>query len=80
MKELQEEQLKQTLFQILVDFNQQGMTLGTEFYVLKDVFNEFTKTYNNFIQQQMEKQKELEKSNEEITNEEEISLEGEVEE
>lgn len=79
MEELQEEQLKQTLFQVLVDFNQKGMSLGTEFYILKDVFNEFSKTYNSFIQQQLEKQKQ-ETEQPDLDEEEIIALEGEVEE
>ena len=62
MENLKEEQLKQTLLQVLVQFNQDGMSLGTEFYVLKDVFNEFSKTYENFIEQQIEKQKRNEES------------------
>ena len=62
METLKEEQLKQTLLQVLVQFNQDGMSLGTEFYVLKDVFNEFSKTYENFIEQQIEKQKQNEES------------------
>ena len=62
MENLKEEQLKQTLLQVLVQFNQEGMSLGTEFYILKDVFNEFSKTYENFIEQQIEKQKRNEES------------------
>ena len=62
MENLKEEELKQTLLQVLVQFNQNGMSLGTEFYVLKDVFNEFSKTYENFIKQQIEKQKKNEES------------------
>ena len=73
MEELKEEQLKQALSNALVHFNQQGLSLGTEFYVLKDVFNEFSNTYQQYINQQLEKQQKQEK---EIENNETIVEEG----
>jgi hypothetical protein len=70
MEPLQEEKLKQNLLEVLVYYNQQGVSLGTEFYVLKDVFNEFTKTYEQFIKQETEKIKnQNEEKQEEVENE-----------
>lgn len=55
---MKEEQLKQTLEQVLIQFNQQGLTIGTEFYILKNVFNDFEKMYDKHLSQEIQKQKE----------------------
>jgi hypothetical protein len=53
-----EEQLKQSLIQTLVHFNQEGLTIGTEFYILKDVYNDFLMTYQKYLEEQSKKAEE----------------------
>ena len=80
MEGLKEESFKQDLLRVISHYNnEENLSLGTTFYIVKDVFNEITKTYDMYISQQLEKQKqqqEIEQSDEE----EMIALEGEVEE
>lgn len=60
-----EEQFRSDLMYILELYSQKGLSLGTEFYIYKDVFNELSKTYNNFIQMELQKQKEEQEKKEE---------------
>lgn len=58
---MQEEMLKQDLLNVLTHYNNnEGLSIGAEFYILKDVFNEFSKVYKNYLDKQMTKLKEKE--------------------
>ena len=73
MEELKEESFKNDLFQIINAYSQKGLTIGTQYYILKDVFGEVSSIYQQYINQQLEKQQ---KQEEEIENNETIVEEG----
>jgi hypothetical protein len=81
MEGLKEEGLKQDLMRVIAHYtNEEQISLGTTFYILKDVFNEIGRTYDNYIKQQLEKQKQSQEAEQSDDEEEMIALEGEVEE
>jgi hypothetical protein len=65
-----EEELRNQLIQVLSAYSQGGMSLGSIYYILKDVFKDLEQNYIAFIQQQQEQkmneeiEKELEEENE----------------
>ena len=65
-----EEQLKNALFQILSQASQSGLSIGTIYYVFKDVYNDFSKAYFDYVNQQLQQQQEEEQKddNEPISN------------
>ena len=66
-----EEQLKNALFQILSQASQSGLSIGTIYYVFKDVYNDFSKAYFDYINQQLQQQQKEEEQkddNESISN------------
>jgi hypothetical protein len=73
MEELKEESFKNDLFQIINAYSQKGLTIGTQYYILKDVFGEVSSIYQQYINQQLEKRQ---KQEEEIENNETIVEEG----
>lgn len=73
MEELKEESFKNDLFQIINAYSQKGLTIGTQYYILKDVFGEVSSIYQQYINQQLEKQQ---KQKEKIENNETIVEEG----
>lgn len=73
MEELKEESFKNDLLQIINAYSQKGLTIGTQYYILKDVFGEVSSIYQQYINQQLEKQQKQEK---EIENNETIVEEG----
>ena len=60
-----EEQFRSDLVYIVEAYSKKGLTLGSIFYIIKDVFNEVGKTYNEFLKKEFEKQKEIEQEKEE---------------
>ena len=58
---LAEERLKDTIMAVMTDYGQRGMTIGTQYYVLKDVLNNVEQMYQQYIQENIEQvQKEIE--------------------
>lgn len=53
-----EEKFKMSVGSVIADFSKQGLTIGTQFYILKDIVNEVSVMYNQFLQQELEKEKE----------------------
>lgn len=74
---LAEERLKDTIMAVMADYGQKGMTIGTQYYVLKDVLNTIEKMYQQYIQENIEQaQKEIEEGkNIDISLEEEKEIE-----
>ena len=73
---LKEESFKSDLLQIIAHYSQkEGMTIGTQYYILKDVFHDIEKTYQDYINkiilEQQEKLKEENKTEEQIEEVEE---------
>lgn len=52
---LGEERLKETLKSVIADFNERGLSIGTEYYVLKDVLLELEKVYYDYVNENREK-------------------------
>jgi hypothetical protein len=72
-----EEELRGQLIQVLSAYSQGGMSLGSIYYILKDVFKDLEQSYFSYVQQQQQQQQE-QKATEE--NEEEEDLSEEIEE
>ena len=59
---LGEERLKESLISIIFDFNKKGLSIGTIYYVLKDVLNLIEQNYFEYVEQNRDKVKqEIEK-------------------
>lgn len=50
-----EEKFKESLTSAITDYSQKGMSIGTQYYILKDVFSEMTTLYQQYIAQSIEK-------------------------
>ena len=75
-----EEQFKSDLMYVINTYNQKGLSLGTIFYIFKDVFNELNRAYGEFLQNEQKKMEEqqqaaqkeiMEEPTEEVKEEEE---------
>lgn len=74
-----EEQLRSDLMYIINLYGEKGLTVGTEYYIFKDVFNELAKVYNDYLTKEQQKQQQalqkaeepVEESTKEIKEEEE---------
>ena len=64
-----EEQFRNNLMYVIETYNKKGLTIGSIFYIIKDVFNEIGRTYNDFLHQEFKKQK-IEQEKEEKEEEE----------
>ena len=64
-----EEQFKSDLMYVINTYNQKGLSLGTIFYIFKDVFNELNRAYGEFLQNEQKKMEEQQKAQEEIMEE-----------
>jgi predicted ribosome quality control (RQC) complex YloA/Tae2 family protein len=64
-----EEQFRNDLMYVIETYSKKGLTIGSIFYIIKDVFNEISRTYNDFLHQEFEKQK-IEQEKEEKEEEE----------
>lgn len=65
-----EEQFKADIMQIISVYNnEQKMSLGSIYYILKDVMNNITEVYNNYIKQEIEKIQQEQESQEEVEDE-----------
>lgn len=56
MENLKEEQFKSTLMSVISDFGKKGLTIGMQYYILKDVYNEVSNIYQQYIQQQLQQE------------------------
>lgn len=65
-----EENFKNDLVYVINTYADKGLTIGTQYYIFKDVFNELSKLYNNFLQEEQNKMKQ-EEPKEEVKEEEE---------
>ena len=66
-----EEELRGQLIQVLSTYSQGGMSLGSIYYILKDVFKDIEQSYAAYIQN-LQEQKMAEKEN---PSEEDLELE-----
>lgn len=73
---LAEERLKDTIMAVMADYSQKGMTIGTQYYILKDVLNNVEQMYQQYIRENIEQaQKEIEEGkNIDISLEEEKEI------
>ena len=69
-----EEELRGQLIQVLSAYSQGGMSLGSIYYILKDVFKDVEQSYATYIQN-LQEQKMAEKENPSEENEEDLENE-----
>ena len=52
---LGEERFKQTVMSVIAEYSSKGLTIGTEYYILKDIYNTVEKLYFDYINENEEK-------------------------
>lgn len=52
---LGEERFKDTIMAVIADFNKKGLSIGSEYYILKDIFHNVENSYYDYVKENAEK-------------------------